>query len=109
MRTANLKMRAKSVRVNRTRKREIKMKNSRNLILKDDVPQQYTLRSTAIALPVQPVIMPPSGQSSVTANGGKCFHGVYIPSQYLYTGQAPDCSECHPYEVIAKEHASFKA
>jgi len=84
------------------------MKYTRNLIRIDDA--QIVGRATAFALPPQNVIVPASNENSNNMPpGGKCFHGVYIPSAFLHTHQAPSCSLCHPYEIIVKEHAVYKA
>jgi hypothetical protein len=84
------------------------MKYTRTLILKDDA--QIVGRATAEVLQRQSVVVPASLENQyVMSAGGKCDHGVYIPAAFLHTDSAPYCSICHPYEIIAKEHAAYKA
>ena len=92
------------------------MRGSRILVLIETVDRERNLRfpntktvghATAQALPRQPIKM--QGSTEFVPLGGKCFHGVYIPAAYLSTDQAPDCSLCRPFEIIAKEGADYKA
>jgi hypothetical protein len=83
------------------------MKNTRLLVINEDA--KIVGRATADVGPRQPIDVPPSPESGLTLPGGKCEHGVYIPSQYLHLHRAPDCSNCHPYEIVTRKNAAFKA
>jgi hypothetical protein len=73
-------------------------------ILKEPLPRQ------AVSIPAaldeyKDGTWHPSGEP----NGGKCFHGVYIPYNSRFPeGIAPYCSLCRPYEIVAKEDAAYK-
>lgn len=84
------------------------MKNTRTLILIESVKGDKIGRATAEVHPRERVDVPPSGLTQVTQFGGKCAHGVYIPAD-IYGDRARDCSICHPYEIIVKENATYKA
>lgn len=84
------------------------MRNSRTLIMIHDVKGDKIGRATAEVHPRQRVEVPPSGLTQLTQPGGKCDHGVYIPSDN-FGDRARDCSICHPYEIIVKENATYKA
>lgn len=83
------------------------MRDTRTLVSLEDA--RIVGRATAEVLPHQQIEVPVSGLSGLTAPGGKCDHGVYIPAPYLHTDRAPYCSLCRPYEIIVKEHGTFKA
>jgi hypothetical protein len=87
------------------------MKNTRNLVLVEDVYRTGvdTGRALADVPPRLFLSVPPSGQSGIDVLGGKCFHGVYIPATSPWKDHAPDCSICRPYEILVKKNGIFKA
>jgi hypothetical protein len=83
------------------------MKNSRTLAVIED--GLITGRATAHVNPRQDVTVPASGECEVHKPGGKCEHGVYIPATSSDANRAPNCSICHPYEIVLKKNATFLA
>ena len=83
------------------------MKNSRELVLIDDV--LIIGRATAEVHSRLPLEVPPSGISGITVSGGKCEHGVYIPATAPRLDHAPYCSLCHPYEIAVRKNGVYKA
>ena len=83
------------------------MRNSRNLVLIDDVKEMG--RALADVAPHIDIEVPVSGLSGVMVPGTKCEHGVYIPSTSQWPDNAPYCSICRPYEIAVRKGGIYKA
>jgi hypothetical protein len=83
------------------------MKNSRNLVLIEDVKEVG--RVLADVQPNINLLVPVSGLSGITAPGTKCEHGMYIPSTSPWPDHAPDCSVCRPYVIEVEKGKIYKA
>lgn len=83
------------------------MKNTRNLVLLDDMRELG--RVLADVRPHIEIEVPVSGLSGITVSGTKCEHGMYIPSTSPWPDHAPYCSACRPYLIAVRKNGVFKA
>jgi hypothetical protein len=83
------------------------MKNSRSLILIDDVKEVG--RGLASVRPHINLEVPASGLSGIQTPGTKCEHGMYIPATSPWPDNAPYCSICRPFLIAVRKGGIFKA
>lgn len=81
---------------------------SRTLVPIKLVPYQYTKRNSAEVGPRSSIKLETDMNNGLIITGGKCEHGVYIPTWHSYEDDSPYCSICHPYSIIAKK-GEYKA
>jgi hypothetical protein len=89
--------------------RRKQMRNSRNLVLLENVNNVHVGRALADIKSRLSIVVPASGQSSITVPGGKCIHGVYIAATSPWPNHAEYCSICRPYEILVRKGGIYKA
>lgn len=83
------------------------MKNSRSLVLLDDMREAGHV--LADVRPHISLVVPSSGLSGIETPGTKCDHGVYIPATSPWPDHAQYCSVCRPYVILVRKGGIFKA
>ena len=85
------------------------MRNSRKVVLVDNVMAYLDKVPFTKTLFAQEVVVPPSGLTPLITPGRKCFHGVYIPANSPDPNRAEYCTECYPLDIFVKPNSVYLA